>query len=266
MGQSWYLAGPEQRPSSFKSIFPYVAQGVTILGGFTNYLSNLTTGIADNGKLTLCAWVKIPASSLTGTFFDLLSSWPSSQVTSGPIFSENICFSNAATSDLSTNSQTATKNYLLQSDSGIVLTDVWMFLFTATDMSGTTTRFLYANGVEVTTSTSFNGLPLLSSWGALCIPGDGGGGSLSQNAGVQNPFDIADLQCWIGTVIDPSVPANYAAFVSGGRPVDPAIPASMFGQQTILLSGNSTAFVKNKGSGPALTLTGTFTNASSNPP
>lgn len=72
----------------------------------------------------------------------------------------------------------------------------------------------------------------------------------------------ADFQMWIGTFIDPTDPTNFAKFVSVsdgvGTPVDPAIAASAFGEQTLLHMGGADAFFINRGTGGTFTKSGTI--------
>ncbi len=58
-----------------------------------------------------------------------------------------------------------------------------------------------------------------------------------------SPMLLADVQVWVGQQIDLS--ANIGKFISGGKPVNPAVAAAAFGQQTILLSGDDTHFPVN---------------------
>jgi hypothetical protein len=87
------------------------------------------------------------------------------------------------------------------------------------------------------------------------------------SGGTHHAYDVADVQIWLGTFIDPSVNGNILKFVDvDGKPVDPAVAAAAFGQQTFLFSGDSTAFATNQGSGGACALTGTaLTDASTSP-
>lgn len=80
----------------------------------------------------------------------------------------------------------------------------------------------------------------------------------------QNAFDCADVQIWTSTYISPSA-ENIAKFISGGKPVNPALAATAFGQQTILFSGDNTTFGTNQGTGGAFTQTGSLSNASTSP-
>ncbi len=78
--------------------------------------------------------------------------------------------------------------------------------------------------------------------------------------------DAADMQWWIGQFIDWSVPSNLAKVIdSNGKPVDPAIAAAAFGQQTVLFTGDASTFGTNQGTAGAFALTGTLTNAATHP-
>jgi peptidoglycan hydrolase-like protein with peptidoglycan-binding domain len=72
-------------------------------------------------------------------------------------------------------------------------------------------------------------------------------------------LDMADLQFWDGVSADLSDPTVVAKFISGGKPVDPAVAAAAFGKQTILFSGDASTFVTNQGTGGAFALTTSFT-------
>lgn len=86
-----------------------------------------------------------------------------------------------------------------------------------------------------------------------------------QIPGLQFLGDMADLQLWIGINPDLTNPANVAKFISGGRPVDPAIAAAEFGPPILLFSGDATGFQTNQGTGGAFTLTGSLTDAPTSP-
>jgi hypothetical protein len=72
-------------------------------------------------------------------------------------------------------------------------------------------------------------------------------------------LDMADLQFWDGVSADLSDPTVVAKFISGGKPVNPAVAAAAFGKQTILFSGDASTFVTNQGTGGAFALTTSFT-------
>jgi hypothetical protein len=84
-----------------------------------------------------------------------------------------------------------------------------------------------------------------------------------------NSGDFADMQ--LNTTVsivenDNTITAlNLAKIINGGKPVDPAIAAAAFGQQTVLFSGDATTFGTNRGTGGAFTLTGTLTDADTSP-
>jgi hypothetical protein len=80
------------------------------------------------------------------------------------------------------------------------------------------------------------------------------------------PYDMSDLFMWYGKDIDFSDSANRAKFIdTHGKPVDPSVAVAAFGTPTVLLSGDSSGFIANKGTGGAFTLTGTLTNAATSP-
>jgi len=70
-------------------------------------------------------------------------------------------------------------------------------------------------------------------------------------------MDYCDPQVWIGQYIDPALHIDKFRDPATGKPVDPAIPAATFGQQSILYSGDHTAFQINQGNaGSAFLVTG----------
>jgi hypothetical protein len=79
--------------------------------------------------------------------------------------------------------------------------------------------------------------------------------------------DEADLQLWCGVTADLTDVNVRRKFIDGnGKPVDPAIAATAFGPQTVLLSGDKDNFATNQGTGPATgVLAGTITDASTSP-
>jgi hypothetical protein len=75
------------------------------------------------------------------------------------------------------------------------------------------------------------------------------------------PTVLGDFQFWAGIAPDVTSPSVFNKFVSvsggHGTPVDPAIAAAAFGQQTILFKGDHTHFPNNLGTAGAFTLVGT---------
>lgn len=80
-------------------------------------------------------------------------------------------------------------------------------------------------------------------------------------------LDMADVQIWVGTFIDPTNSTNFSKFVDvnelgGGTPVNPDIAADYFGQQTYLFKGTRDDFLINQGTGGAFSYSGTITDSS----
>lgn len=73
---------------------------------------------------------------------------------------------------------------------------------------------------------------------------------------------MAEFQMWLGTFIDPTISSNFSKFVtiSNGRgtPVNPAVAAAAFGQQTFLFKGKpSQGGTTNHGDGGTFATFGT---------
>lgn len=82
--------------------------------------------------------------------------------------------------------------------------------------------------------------------------------------------DFADFQIFPGlNLVQPDSTINLSDirnFVSAaGKPVNPSIAATAYGQQAVLFSGDKDGFPINQGTGGSFTLTGTLTNASTSP-
>lgn len=93
------------------------------------------------------------------------------------------------------------------------------------------------------------------------------GGTTKAIDASSNPSDFADYGLWIGSSIVEAgstiLEANRRKFIDAdGKPVDPSNwPAN----PVLKFVGNATEFATNQGSGPAFTVTGTLTNASTSP-
>jgi len=237
----------------------YVAKAVQFFGDSSDsiYLRSLNTGIASNTKYTAFCWVNVPSSSLNGSVMDFLLSWPT-----GGTRNFHLVVGATFNSDLGFNVHSSANNFGLRSDDGALPGDVWVPIFSAADTtqpSGSRTGFLLINGTDASdlARTIDTGVGFASSWENICIPA-----ITETNPGADKTFNIAQLQVWVGTIIDPTIPENYAKFVNGGSPVDPVIAATAFGQQTLLFDGDAspTGFQKNQGTaGDIFTLTGMLT-------
>jgi len=151
--------------------------------------------------------------------------------------------------------------------------DTWFHLFASwnTDFAAPDKILnILVNGTNVVDASDYfdlNGLAAAVQWSTF--HGSPGGNGIQIPSVTLSGFpsyamDMADFQIWDGTYIAPT-PENLAKFISNGQPVDPAVAAAAFGQQTILFSGDTTTFGTNQGTGGAFTLTGTLTNASTSP-
>ena len=78
-------------------------------------------------------------------------------------------------------------------------------------------------------------------------------------------LDMADVQIWVGTYIDPTNATNFSKLVSvvdgRGSPVNPDIAADYFGLQTYLFKGQRDDFLVNNGTGGAFSYNGTITTS-----
>jgi hypothetical protein len=88
-------------------------------------------------------------------------------------------------------------------------------------------------------------------------------------AGHNDAIDLAELQVWTDTFIDFSNPGIRSLFIdSSGKPVDPAMPAGVFGTQAILLRRNKDKglhFDTNEGFGGPIIKVGTVSDLSPGP-
>jgi hypothetical protein len=73
----------------------------------------------------------------------------------------------------------------------------------------------------------------------------------------------ADVQIWVGQYIDPTT--NIDKFISGARPVNPAIAEAAFGAPDFRFSGPALDIGTNSGTGGDFTKTGTVTDAAPGP-
>jgi hypothetical protein len=184
---------------------------------------------------------------------------------------------------LSSNSDDSVGNVWRFKDTSLIQPNGWFHIFACQDNSAGGVGYCYVNGVRLASSPPGGG-----AYGLFSAPSD-----LSS----ATPYDIAlngapigiptqpelldyvdsvgyhikqpalryaDFQMWVGTFIDPTVSENFAKFVSikdgVGTPVDPAIAASAFGEQTFLHKGDKDHFWINLGTGGAFIKSGTIDN------
>jgi hypothetical protein len=84
------------------------------------------------------------------------------------------------------------------------------------------------------------------------------------NASTNPGIRYGDVQICVGQCVVPT-PDNLAKFISGGKPVNPAIAAAAFGTPTFLFKGNAASFPINRGTGGAFIKTGTVTDFTPGP-
>ncbi len=161
-------------------------------------------------------------------------------------------------------------HFLRVSNDGTFTGDEWHHYFASWDLThvpGSNVGYLFFDGIDVA-----NPALAQDAWDGTSqtIVWDGsdatiGGVPMLNASGGEPAIEYADAQIWLNQMVDPSVPANLAKFISGGKPVDPTIAATAFGEQLFLFSGDASTFATNQGTGGAFTLTGTITNASTSP-
>ena len=84
---------------------------------------------------------------------------------------------------------------------------------------------------------------------------------LSRNAGTTKySGDLADLQIWFGIYTDFSVQANRELFIKDGKPINPDTAAATLGTPIIRLSGPTSGWETNKGSGGGFELVGALSD------
>ncbi len=156
-----------------------------------------------------------------------------------------------------------------QTDQSAMAIDTWYHVLFSVDTNhadGSKWFALYINGVLQNVIDSADGHP------AYSIDWDNSGGFSVCASDQDDPSTIADfcdVQIFPGlriVKVDNTIdPTNIANFISGGKPVDPAVAAAAYGAPAILFSGDATTFPTNQGTGGSFTLTGSLTNASSSP-
>lgn len=242
---------------------PYVASAVALPAsaspGDYNYISAVST-VADSPNMTLSMWLNVAGVAA------FPSQWQSNVGTNAQSFSQ-VGFNFSTDYGLEFRDTTDILEFDGGSDDGVITIGSWAHIFWSADMNyaaGLKVCNLYVNGVNVfDPANTDDNHPAFSIgiFGKTFIVGDLPFGSISLQE-----QDLADVQIWVGQTIDPSVPGNIEKFISSGKPVDPAIAAAAFGQQTYLFSGDYLHFPINQGSSAdTFAVTGTLTNASTSP-
>jgi hypothetical protein len=157
------------------------------------------------------------------------------------------------------------KQLIFGSDDGLITPDVEHHIFMSADTNhpaGEKIAFLYVDGVDVlnpaNTIDSSDAFSMVfnitdDAGRVMCVPDDEFGGEISGRSG-------GDYQLWLGQAIDPTVGDNFSKFWANGAPVDPAIAAAAFGQQTVLLQGPAATLATNTGSTGTFMKIGTLTD------
>jgi hypothetical protein len=143
---------------------------------------------------------------------------------------------------------------------GVTVAAGWVHCLTSARLSSTSERWIYLNDVSsigaVTTYTNTTIDFTLLDW----IIGLAGDNSARMNG------DLADVMFWPGVYTDFSVTANRRLFIDAiKKPVNPAVAIAALGTPIIQLSGPTSGWATNKGSGGGFTMTGALTDATSAP-
>jgi len=144
---------------------------------------------------------------------------------------------------------------------------VWRFLISAASTNfdtGEKRGRAYIGDVNVTNISHDIGGPFLMSLDAL--PFYFGGDSFGANL----IGDVADFRFQCGTNIldeagDIPLTTRRLLIDENGKPVNPSVATAVLGVPQMLLSGNSSTFATNQGSGGTFATTGALTNASTSP-
>ncbi len=222
-----------------------------------------TMGLSDTSKITIVYWMRpidLANAQDMMTIGDTTNLGNPTTLQSGNFWNDvTDCFLDLYPADNS-------NEFTVVGNAGIFVNGAWTGIFISADtgfVAGNKKGFLYANGIDALLGLQNDTL------GAFNI------GIHNYNFGLPTPlnggfrrdvaYEYADMQVWIGEAIDPTG-GNISKFVSGGKPVNPSVAASAFGQQTFLFSGDATTFSTNQGSGGVCSLIGTaLTNASTSP-
>ena len=186
------------------------------------------------------------------------------------------------TSDLGFNFETELWGAVGGSTDNLVSTGAWYHVFLSWNTNFATNEKVvnyYINGVSAlnpsynydTTAgpekVAWQYLGTFFDWYIPASPTQSGLGNPTPITANKAPLELADIQFWPDTYIDPT-PENLGKFISNGKPVDPAGATAAFGQPAFLLSGDDSVngFRENKGTaGDIFTLTGTITDADTSP-
>ena len=135
----------------------------------------------------------------------------------------------------------------------------WHHIFICGDTSVATKGYCYVNTVDKTDASSFSGndTGFVATWNG-CIFGVPT--TPAEAAFHDTRIQMAEVQIWLGTFIDPTDPDNLAKFVrivnGTGRPQNPTLAATAFGTPTYSFRGTNTQFPTNHGNGGAMSSSG----------
>lgn len=238
----------------------YVAKAVHLADD--TRLGRLGLTVPDNSKFTLSYWYKIASLSPDTTLFEVHD------------INNNVnptTFQNSndwnVQSDLSMDcyDPTNTDEFTIVTNPGSFVIDIWTHKFFSGDTNfsaGNKKGFSFLNGVSDLLSLNDSSPAFNIGWNGY---GFGVPAPPAPDSGVTiRAKDYCDIQLWVGTIVDPTL--HIDKFISGGKPVDPAVATAAFGQQSFLFSGDATTFSNNQGSAGACTVSGTaLTNATTSP-
>lgn len=261
-------------------------------------LSQSATAIPDSAAISLSMWFRFPASTADGSYALLefgdasggSNSYIECDISGGSIVRCLAHFQAPAVFDPVFEEYNANSSIEASADVISLPLAAWHHLFisvnwqwtSAVDVIGPWPIWLFLDGVSRATYPGTPGLVNASSGGTGPPVPRTGSGILVSGAEVSVPrqsdnpnfwsdahIELAEMQAWFGTFIDPSISGNLAKFIkiSGtrGKPVGSSTAATAFGKQTLLFSGNKSKFIVNKGNGGAFVKVGTVTDFTPGP-
>lgn len=234
----------------------YVAQGVLLDNSDSSTaLTAASQTAADSHFVTASLWLMVSA------HINVLTLNPSSQ----SLIDMNL--NGAASLGAVLSNGTGLSSVEFDSDASAVSFNAWHHLFVSADLNhaaGSKLLNLYLDGVSIRdpsaggdTDPAFlmnvNGV-------AFGLPA-----AASQLSALNANISFSDVWIGVGQYVDPSAIASFRS--SAGRPVflgaNGELPTGT--SPTYFFSGDATAFATNKGTGDAVSLTGTLAAAPSNP-
>lgn len=164
-------------------------------------------------------------------------------------------------SNFTTGNPSLNKTWAVQSLNNSYTPGSWHHLFLCGDTSSATLGYCVVNAVDVTRTALMSGNNT-----GFSIPWNGCKFGIpttpAESSGFTATLRMAEVQMWLGTFIDPTVPANLAKFVrivnNVGRPQNPTLAATAFGTPTYSFRGNKFQFPTNRGNGGSMSSAGTI--------